>query len=286
MVISSLANFHRFFSQHPLTHDRQIAAWGRLAWWQVRSRLQGEIIVPWVGGLSLAAHRGMSGATGNIYAGLHEYCDMFFLLHFLRQEDLFFDVGSNIGSYSLLASGICGAESWSFEPDPETARHLHRNIQINGLKRLIHVHETALGDTDGTVSFTRGLDTINHIASPGETDVREVRIQQIDSFARARCPALMKLDVEGHEDAAIRGALKTLSCPALKAIELETLTPDILGTLEGNGFTRMHYDPRGRQLTLEDNQLRSSNALFVRDADFVRQRLASASAVKVLKQRI
>lgn len=285
-MINSLINFQQFFSQHPLTHDRQIAAWGRLAWWQVRSRLKREIIVPWVGGLSLAAHRGMSGATGNIYAGLHEYCDMFFLLHFLRQGDLFFDVGSNIGSYSLLASGICGAESWAFEPDPETARHLHRNIEINDLKRLILVHETALGDANGIARFTRGLDTINHIAAPGETDLREVRIQRIDSFAHTRCPNMMKLDVEGHEEAAICGALKTISCPALKAIELETLTPAILAILEVSNFTRMYYDPRARQLTLEDNQLRSSNALFVRDIDFVRQRLAAAPAVKILKQRI
>jgi hypothetical protein len=42
--------------------------------------------------------------SGNIYAGLHEFGDMAFVLHFLRAGDLFADVGANIGSYTVLAS--------------------------------------------------------------------------------------------------------------------------------------------------------------------------------------
>jgi thymidylate synthase len=62
----------------------------------------------------------MTGATGNIYAGLHEFEDMAFLLHLLRSEDMFADVGSNIGSYTILASGVVGAKSVAFEPVPST----------------------------------------------------------------------------------------------------------------------------------------------------------------------
>jgi hypothetical protein len=40
----------------------------------------------------------MTGATQNLYCELHEYNDMAFLLHFLREEDSFADVGANIGS--------------------------------------------------------------------------------------------------------------------------------------------------------------------------------------------
>ncbi len=58
----------------------------------------------------------MTGATGNIYAGLHEFDDMAFFLHLLRPEDMFADVGSNIGSYTILASGVVGAKSVAFEP--------------------------------------------------------------------------------------------------------------------------------------------------------------------------
>jgi len=42
--------------------------------------------------------------------------DMGFLLHFLRKDDLFLDVGANIGSYTVLAGGAVGAKSISFEP--------------------------------------------------------------------------------------------------------------------------------------------------------------------------
>ena len=72
----------------------------------------------------------MTGATGNIYAGLHEFADMAFTLHFLRPDDLFMDVGANVGSYTLLASGVCKARTISFEPYPETMAALRRNIDL------------------------------------------------------------------------------------------------------------------------------------------------------------
>ena len=60
----------------------------------------------------------MTGATGNIYTGLHEFEDMMFLLHLLRPGDIFVDAGANIGSYTVLASAVVGAKSISFEPVP------------------------------------------------------------------------------------------------------------------------------------------------------------------------
>src|SRR6185295_2090869 len=96
-------------------------AWRRFLAWQISSRLLPEVVVPWVHGLRLGARRGMTGATGNIYAGLHEFHDMMLLLHFLRPGDIFLDMGANIGSYSLLAAGVAGATAHAFEPDPQTA---------------------------------------------------------------------------------------------------------------------------------------------------------------------
>lgn len=66
----------RFLCNHLLTRDHRAAAFARLCRWQIASRLRREVIVPWVGGIRLAARRGMTGATGNIYAGLHEFADM------------------------------------------------------------------------------------------------------------------------------------------------------------------------------------------------------------------
>ena len=73
----------------------------------------------------------MRGATGNIYAGLHEFIDMIFRLYFLQPDDLFLDIGANVGSYTILASGVCGAETWAFEPDPDSASFLRRNFKMH-----------------------------------------------------------------------------------------------------------------------------------------------------------
>jgi len=48
-----------------------------------------------VNGSKFLVKTGETGLTGNIYTGLHEFPDMGFLLHFLRAEDLFVDIGAN-----------------------------------------------------------------------------------------------------------------------------------------------------------------------------------------------
>lgn len=100
-----------FIVRHPLSSKHPLRALIRYADWQMRSRLKGEIVFEWVAGSRLIVRRGMTGATGNIYCGLHEYRDMAFLLHLLRADDLFVDIGANIGSYTILASAVCGARA-------------------------------------------------------------------------------------------------------------------------------------------------------------------------------
>jgi FkbM family methyltransferase len=95
----------------------------------------------------------------------------------LREGDLFLDIGSNIGSYTILASGVRRATTWAFEPDPETVGALKRNVTLNDLDSRVVVHELALGDTNGTVTFACGLDTANRVAMNGETAVRTVPVK-------------------------------------------------------------------------------------------------------------
>jgi len=52
------------------------------------------------------ARPGETGVTGNIYTGLHEFSSMGYLLHVLREGDLFVDVGANVGL--LYHTGLCG----------------------------------------------------------------------------------------------------------------------------------------------------------------------------------
>jgi FkbM family methyltransferase len=127
----------------------------------------------------------MACATGNIYCGLHEFVDMAFVLHALKSNDVFLDVGANIGSYTVLASGVCGARTIAFEPDPKTAEHLRRNIEINALDDLVKVHEVALGRAAGKGVLTVGLDTVNHVAVPGEAYTQTVPMCRLDDGAQS-----------------------------------------------------------------------------------------------------
>jgi FkbM family methyltransferase len=283
----ALIDLGRLFSTHPLTRHAPLKAWARFVSWQIRSRLQEEVLVPWIAGQHLVVRRGMTGATGNIYLGLHEFPDMMLLLHFLREGDLFIDVGANVGSYTVLASGVCRAKTWSFEPDPDTARHLKRNVTVNNLDGLVTAYELALGDADGRMCFTVGLDTMNRIAAADEKNIRMVRQQPLDTLIGKHQPVMIKIDVEGHEEAVLRGARALLANDSLKVIELETATPVIDAMLTAHGFERACYEPFSRELRQEaravsSRGVSSANSVFIRDWEFVSSRLTRANHVRVL----
>lgn len=284
--MSAVANLGRFFASHPLTRDAPWKAWARFAMWQMRSRVHNDVVFPWIHGQKLMVRRGMTGATGNIYVGLHEFADMMLPLHFLREDDLFLDIGANIGSYTILASGVRGARVWAFEPDPETVVVLKRNVALNGLTGRVVVHECALGDREGEAAFTRGLDTVNRVAADGETDVRMVRIRTLGSLIGDARPSMMKMDVEGHEQPVVRGAETLFQGSDLKVIALETTTAEIEDMFHRYGFKRAYYDPFRRALSSSAIDLPSSNSVFVRDWEFVAHRLATAPDVKVLGKTI
>jgi len=193
--VRSMRQIARFLCNHPLTRDHRVAGFARLCRWQIESRLRREVIVPWVNGIRLAARCGMTGATGNIYAGLHEFADMAFTLHFLRPDDLFLDVGANIGSYTLLASGVCKARTISFEPDPQTMVLLRRNIDLNGLHERVLLHQTAVGAEGGEVEFTLGRDTGNHVTKGNAERIQRVWMQTLDSVAALTPPTMIKVEL-------------------------------------------------------------------------------------------
>lgn len=275
-----------FFRQHPLTRDAPLQAWARFALWQLKSRIQDEVLFSWIGGQHLAIRHGMTGATGNIYVGLHEFADMMLLLHFLRDGDLFLDIGANVGSYTVLASGVCKAKTWAFEPDPNTLRHLRRNIAVNNLDALVKVSECALGAEQGEVPFTVGRDTMNRIATANDKNVRMVRQERLDTLVGSSQPIMIKIDVEGAEESVLHGAAALLASPYLKVIELETVTPETAHMLDKNQFERAYYDPTSRRLDRKQIGLKSSNFLYVRDWPFVAGRLATAEKIEVLDRRI
>src|SRR5207244_1161396 len=141
---------------HPLTRDSPLRAFGRIISWQIKSRIsRGPITVSFVNQSKSLVHRGMHGATGNIYVGLHEFEQMDFLLHFLRSEDTFIDVGANVGSYTVLASAVVGAKTIAFEPMESEYKGLMANIELNGIAHLVDARNIAVGARQGSVTFTK-----------------------------------------------------------------------------------------------------------------------------------
>jgi FkbM family methyltransferase len=285
--VSAITNLARFFSSHPLTRDAPVKAWARFAVWQLRSRLQQEVLFHWIARQRLAVRRGMKGATGNVYVGLHEFVDMMVCLHFLQEGDLFLDIGANVGTYTVLASGVRRSTTWAFEPDPNTVGYLKRNIAINRLDGLVTVHECALGSTRGEVAFTIGLDTVNKVLAADNKNSRSVRQEQLDAIIGAISrPIMIKMDVEGYEESVLQGAHNVLANPFVKVIDIETVTPKSEDILLGNHFSRAYYDPFSRALAQESIGPQSSNSLYVRDWSFVSTRLRKAQAIEILNHRI
>lgn len=288
--MKALRNIASVIAEHPLTRDRQLATWLRFGAWVVRSRLSRELTVPWIEGQRLVVRRGMTGATGNLYLGLHEFMSMALTLHFLRENDLFFDIGANVGSYTVLASGVCHARTWAFEPDPDAARDLARNIEVNGLGDRVVLHQVAVGPKDGEVSFTQGEGTMNRVV-PGAAQT--VAQRALDSLVGTQAPAMIKLDVEGYEEEALLGARRTLGNQALKVVALEGTPPSILKLLGENGLERAFYDPFTRVLQRTPNSLAyadgkwtASNEFYVRDWSFVEDRLKTARPIVVFGRKI
>jgi FkbM family methyltransferase len=267
----------KFIVSHPLNRGRPLSTLGRFVAWQVASRLRSEIEFQWIEGAKLIVSRGMTGATGNIYCGLHEFVEMGFVLHLLRPNDLFLDLGANIGSYTILAARVCNARAIAFEPDPDVARVLRRNIAINRLNALADVREWALGGIHGQIAFTVGLDTMNRVARPDDKSAQIVPVRRLDDIPDAAAPTLIKLDVEGFEEQVLSGASRVLGSPSLLAVQSELCSPRVRDTLESFGFKHRFYDPFTRTLSSASFGYRTSNALFVRGYAFVDGRACSSS---------
>ena len=282
-MLPEICRINTFLATHPLTKHRRLPAMARVLRWQIASRFQDEVIVHWIGGTRLAARRGMTGLTGNIYAGLHEFADMAFLLHFLRPSDVFADVGANVGSYTILASGVVRCPTVAFEPDPLTAAAFERNINLNRIADLVEIRITAVGERQGIVRFSTGLDTENHVVAAIEATGRDVPIQTLDQafLNSGRIPALIKLDVEGYEAEVLRGARAVLAAPGLKAILTENRSPPVVEILRSSGMTEFAYDAFAHRL-VPANEVPMANALFLRDFDHVAERVSQTPSMRIL----
>jgi FkbM family methyltransferase len=284
----------RFIIEHPLNRDQPIQALFRFIRWQIRSRCTSRPIVhEWIEPAKFYASRGEVGVTANIYAGLHELEEMAFLLHLLTSDDLFVDVGSNVGSFTVLASAVRKARSVAIEPIPETFKRLEANLALNQLESIVEALNIGVGESENSLLFTANEDSMNHVCSE-ETDslnTVSVPVQALDSLLAERNPTLLKIDVEGFETPVIQGAQQVLQTPSLLAIIIELIgmgerygfdESTVTTNLEEHGFKRFQYDPFTRSLhpPASNNEI-ASNQIFIRDSDQVEKRLKESPPIQI-----
>jgi len=281
--VKNLLGTIRFLARHPLVKGEEVSLLYRYLAWQIKTRIHDEIEVPWILGLRMIVGSKNKGFNGNIYAGLMEYNEMGFLLHLLGSEDLFIDIGAHIGSYTMLASGVCGARTLSFEGADETAALLRRNVTLNNLDHLVEVREVAVLDATGEVEFRRGHDVWNRIKFRRDDDVRWVPMVKLDDVAGQSHAIMLKIDTNGTSDRVLAGAHLVLSDSALLAVRCEDQFSEApVAILAKYEFKRAAYDPASRTLTAVEPADTRYYPLFVRDFDAVRTRVRSAPRRQIM----
>jgi FkbM family methyltransferase len=144
------------------------------------------------------------------------------LQEYLRAGMTFYDVGANIGFFSLLAARLVGAGGRviAFEADPEVAARLREHAARND-SAPISLEEKAVWSSAAPVFFARADTSLSpdrglgHVVPAGATETAHgtIRVETVvlDEYAAAVCgPDFIKCDVEGAEVEVFRGAQKIL----------------------------------------------------------------------------
>ena len=260
--------------------------------WQLGSRVLGTAIaMPFVGNTRLLVRTGMHGATMNLYVGIQEFEDVALLLHLLRPEDTFIDIGANVGVYTVLAAGVRQANVIAVEPVPATYDQFLDNINLNRIGGHVTAHNIGLAAEEGELRFSASYGPTNHVLRAKEHGPSvTVPVETLDVVAAGRSPALMKIDVEGFEQEVIRGGHNLLSSPSLLALIVEfnglgeqygfdDRTTDML--LREHGFVSVQYAPFERRLTEIPGPNATGNTLYIRPSSGVGERLRVAELVEV-----
>jgi FkbM family methyltransferase len=137
----------------------------------------------------------------------------------LRPGMNFYDIGANIGFFTLIGARLVGENGRvvSFEADPEIAARLREHITRNHLSQVA-IEEKAVWSKQTVVKFSRSDPNVSpdrglgHVASMNETRCIEVQAVSLDEYTSVfPAPDFLKCDVEGAEVEVFRGARRLLA---------------------------------------------------------------------------
>ncbi len=183
------------------------------------------------------------------------------LISLLQSGDIVYDVGANIGIYSVILSKVVGANGKiiAFEPEKESIIKSEENIKLNNLSNVIII-DKALGEVAQEsklyISGTTGNFSLVNIYDK-EAKAEVVEIVKGDDFVVQKglpIPKAIKVDVEGYEYSVINGLKNTLSNSRCKIICCEVhvgLFPEgiteekIIELIKSLGFIKIETFKRG-----------------------------------------
>jgi FkbM family methyltransferase len=211
--------------------------------------------------------------------------------HHVRAGDVFYDIGANIGVFSLFAARhvAAGGAVHAFEPEALNFAQLNKNIAFNHLAEIVRTHCLAVSDCQGLDELyfhpghltSAGTDThlssgtaLHAIGTPNNHNGRRflpahrqgifcVTVDALWQDLGLAFPTHIKIDVDGGEPRILRGAVQTLQDPRLRSLLVESSDASFITRLEGEftalGFVRITpaAAPGGRVF---------ANAIFVREA--------------------
>lgn len=204
--------------------------------------------------------------------------------------DVFWDIGANIGFYTLTASSLVGREGLvvAFEPGPQSWQSLMANIYLNHRTNILPFKMAVTDDYGWVTLYSRP-----HIADGGASII----LRQDQSCQTDLCPAInldgfrqdfggapptfIKIDVEGAEDLVLKGSRRLLTnSPPLMLIEMNN-QQTVSNYLQNLGFVGAQLYRRQWYPCHDPLLAKSRNMLwFHPDHDWHRRRLAKIPVVK------
>jgi FkbM family methyltransferase len=158
------------------------------------------------------------------YLGDYEFEVRRFLVRQIQPGSTVFDVGASIGICTVPLAIRLGQHGriYAFEPLASNYESLLHNIKLNNLANVVPVF-AAVADKEGTVNMP-DVDSGNCSLASESDHYSSVPAITLDEFAAQHCIDsidLMKIDIEGSETKALRGASRLLSSGAIRQILIE-----------------------------------------------------------------
>lgn len=170
-----------------------------------------------------------------ILAGDYEDQDIRHIMAKIKPNDVFLDVGANVGLFSLmLASEFPTISVHAFEPIPINVALVNLSKLLNGMEN-IHLNQTCVGDRDGEIEFSVSSDSaFSSIIDTGRVSESmriKSKIIKLDSYILKQQIThvdIIKIDVEGAEKLVLLGAEKLLSDMKPRLIMMELYDPNFV----------------------------------------------------------